>query len=209
LQHSFNYPFQLGAPGGSPSDDPDSAEEVILSVVDGDLIIMASDGLFDNLFDEEIVEIVDNGGEQPHEHSTPGAAASGHRGSGARSGPGSGAGAAAGTYGSSIDARGYGSGPVSKFVASTWSASKLHHGDLLGDLDLDKLARRLAERAQERATTTEEIGGEIVPTPFEVSARSKGIEMMGGKLDDVAIVIARVSRITQWINSFFFFFLKW
>lgn len=53
-QHSFNFPYQLGT--GS-SDRPEHASCVALNVQPGDLIVMGSDGLFDNLFDEEIVAI--------------------------------------------------------------------------------------------------------------------------------------------------------
>jgi len=54
-QHSFNYPFQLGT--GS-SDAPRDAQAFVVKVVRGDIIIVGSDGIFDNLFDEDIVEEV-------------------------------------------------------------------------------------------------------------------------------------------------------
>lgn len=53
-QHSFNFPYQLGT--GS-SDRPAHASRVILSVQPGDLIVMGTDGLFDNLYDEDIQNI--------------------------------------------------------------------------------------------------------------------------------------------------------
>jgi len=53
-QHSFNFPYQLGT--GS-SDRPAHASCTVLNVQPGDLIIMGTDGLFDNLYDEEIVAI--------------------------------------------------------------------------------------------------------------------------------------------------------
>ncbi|KAG1378488.1 hypothetical protein G6F61_005799 [Rhizopus arrhizus] len=49
-QHSFNFPFQLGP--NSP-DKPNDAQ-----AKKGDIIIMGSDGLFDNLFDKDILSIV-------------------------------------------------------------------------------------------------------------------------------------------------------
>ncbi|KAI9018297.1 phosphatase 2C-like domain-containing protein [Hyaloraphidium curvatum] len=53
-QHSFNFPFQLGT--GS-KDSPGDAETFTVKVKEGDVVIVASDGLFDNLFDDEILDI--------------------------------------------------------------------------------------------------------------------------------------------------------
>ena len=54
-QHSFNFPYQLGT--GSP-DRPEDAQAFNVKVEKGDVIIMGSDGLYDNLFDKEILSIV-------------------------------------------------------------------------------------------------------------------------------------------------------
>jgi serine/threonine protein phosphatase PrpC len=76
-QHSFNFPYQLGT---NSFDSPQDAQVCIMhhccclrlvliihstylqqftvKVEKGDIIILASDGLFDNLFDEDILEIV-------------------------------------------------------------------------------------------------------------------------------------------------------
>ncbi|TPX37140.1 hypothetical protein SmJEL517_g01031 [Synchytrium microbalum] len=54
-QHSFNFPFQLGT--GS-HDTPDSAQSFQIKVQEGDIVIIGSDGMFDNVFDEEVVDIV-------------------------------------------------------------------------------------------------------------------------------------------------------
>jgi len=54
-QHSFNFPVQLGT--GS-SDSPADAQRFSVTVEKGDIVILASDGLFDNLFDEDILDIV-------------------------------------------------------------------------------------------------------------------------------------------------------
>jgi hypothetical protein len=53
--HSFNFPFQLGTSG---LDHPQSAQRFNIKLQHGDIVIMASDGVFDNLFDEEILSIV-------------------------------------------------------------------------------------------------------------------------------------------------------
>lgn len=60
-QHYFNTPFQLSlAPPGVGdmvlNDSPDSAESSSFSVEVGDLILLATDGLFDNLTDKAIVQ---------------------------------------------------------------------------------------------------------------------------------------------------------
>jgi len=52
-QMRFNCPFQLGS---ESHHGPDDALVMHLQVEDGDLVITASDGLFDNLFDEEILQ---------------------------------------------------------------------------------------------------------------------------------------------------------
>ncbi|KAI9088336.1 phosphatase 2C-like domain-containing protein [Phlyctochytrium arcticum] len=54
-QHSFNFPYQLGT--GS-RDSPADAQSFRVKVEEGDIVIVGSDGMFDNVFDEDIVEIV-------------------------------------------------------------------------------------------------------------------------------------------------------
>ncbi|ORX58235.1 protein serine/threonine phosphatase 2C [Hesseltinella vesiculosa] len=55
-QHSFNFPYQLGT---ASFDSPTDAQQFTVKVQDGDLMILASDGLFDNLYDEEIMEEIE------------------------------------------------------------------------------------------------------------------------------------------------------
>lgn len=52
-QHSFNFPYQLGT--GS-ADMPYHAVNITVNILPGDLIIVGTDGLWDNLYDDEIVE---------------------------------------------------------------------------------------------------------------------------------------------------------
>lgn len=54
MLHSFNFPYQVGSHG----DDPYSAEVKTLNVSLNDTIVLASDGLWDNLETDEIVDIV-------------------------------------------------------------------------------------------------------------------------------------------------------
>jgi len=52
--HAFNYPYQLGIGG----DTPDKAQVWHSILNAGDMIVMGSDGFFDNLFHDEILEII-------------------------------------------------------------------------------------------------------------------------------------------------------
>ncbi|CAI2371081.1 unnamed protein product [Moneuplotes crassus] len=53
-QKSFNFPFQCGTGG----DHPRLAFDMRHQVKHNDIIVMGSDGVFDNCFDEEIIEII-------------------------------------------------------------------------------------------------------------------------------------------------------
>ncbi|XP_061359310.1 probable protein phosphatase 2C 55 [Gastrolobium bilobum] len=55
-QHSFNTPFQLG--NSEISDRPDSATEYQILVEAGDILVLGSDGLFDNLYVDDIEEVL-------------------------------------------------------------------------------------------------------------------------------------------------------
>jgi len=52
--HSFNYPYQLGTGGDAPA----KANCIQCTMKKGDLIVMGTDGLFDNLYSDEISEII-------------------------------------------------------------------------------------------------------------------------------------------------------
>ncbi|CAI5474696.1 unnamed protein product [Closterium sp. Yama58-4] len=54
-QHDFNFPYQLGSEGG---DSPLSADVYSLPVAPGDVVVMGTDGLFDNVFDNEVSSLV-------------------------------------------------------------------------------------------------------------------------------------------------------
>ncbi|CAE6442078.1 unnamed protein product [Rhizoctonia solani] len=56
MQHSFNFPYQLG-PHSSTTPRAD-AQLITSKVVPGDIVILASDGLGDNLWDEEVLSEV-------------------------------------------------------------------------------------------------------------------------------------------------------
>jgi len=60
-QHSFNFPHQLGTGSSSL---PESADLYNLDLENGDLIVIGSDGLFDNVFEDEILECLQREGIQ-------------------------------------------------------------------------------------------------------------------------------------------------
>ncbi|KAJ4974031.1 hypothetical protein NE237_007205 [Protea cynaroides] len=55
-QRKFNCPFQLG--NHAHNDEPSSAFEFKVPVEEGDVVVAGTDGLFDNLFAEDIVDMV-------------------------------------------------------------------------------------------------------------------------------------------------------
>jgi len=60
LQHRFNAPFQLAASKqpGRLDDSPSDALAQVFQLREGDLVVLGSDGLFDNLFDDDIAKAV-------------------------------------------------------------------------------------------------------------------------------------------------------
>ncbi|OIT38084.1 PREDICTED: probable protein phosphatase 2C 55 [Nicotiana attenuata] len=58
-QSRFNCPFQLG--NSKHSNDPSVAEKISFQVKAGDIIVMGTDGLFDNVHDFELELVVNNG----------------------------------------------------------------------------------------------------------------------------------------------------
>jgi len=66
-QHEFNFPYQIGSPD-SMSDLPTAAQNLSVHVEAGDAIIVATDGLFDNVYPDEaagLVGISRRNGESP------------------------------------------------------------------------------------------------------------------------------------------------
>jgi len=62
-QHGFNFPFQLGS---ESRDKPEHSQIYKQAIEEGDVVILGTDGLFDNLFKEEILKI-----QQKHATSDP------------------------------------------------------------------------------------------------------------------------------------------
>lgn len=61
-QYSFNFPYQCG----TGAELPYAAEDKEHKVQDKDVIVMASDGMYDNLFDEDVLYCVEPKPEEAH-----------------------------------------------------------------------------------------------------------------------------------------------
>lgn len=59
-QHDFNYPFQLRSKGRDRVADADVG---VTPVEEGDVVVVGTDGLFDNVFDDELERVVGKGAE--------------------------------------------------------------------------------------------------------------------------------------------------
>ncbi|GAB4813840.1 hypothetical protein N2152v2_000886 [Parachlorella kessleri] len=58
-EHQFNMPFQMASLKFLPgSDHPDQARQYEVAVQDGDVVVLGSDGLFDNLWEDDLVALV-------------------------------------------------------------------------------------------------------------------------------------------------------
>jgi len=58
MQHYFDCPYQLCNPDAAPSDTAADAMCFELDVKEGDIIVAGSDGLLDNVFQQDIIDIV-------------------------------------------------------------------------------------------------------------------------------------------------------
>jgi protein phosphatase PTC7 len=114
-QHYFNCPFQIG----SSRDTPDDADVIKFDLQPGDVLVVATDGVFDNLSSKTIVRMAWEGVER----STP----------------------------------------------------------------LTDLAQSIAAEAQRVAQDPN------IETPFAEGARKVGQTWQGGKLDDITVLVSRVS----------------
>jgi len=125
-QHRFNMPYQLS--GETPSEKGEDADRYELEVSEGDTVLMATDGYFDNVFDEKTVAILAKGA-----------------------------------------------------AAAALATSSSMKGTALQNL-ADKLARLAHKEGSENR-------GE---SPFSVEANKAHKLFVGGKLDDVTVVVAQV-----------------
>ena len=58
-QHAFNMPYQLASARLLPeADAPEDADVYELDVEPGDVVVLGTDGLFDNMWDDQLAAIV-------------------------------------------------------------------------------------------------------------------------------------------------------
>lgn len=114
-QHYFNCPFQLGM--GSDDTPRDADYYVLEDIAAGDVIIAATDGVWDNVYEEDMVRLI-------AKHKSP------------------------------------------KLVAEALGSLSQTHG---------------------------QDGGYM--SPFAANAMRQGLRYLGGKLDDVTVVVARVGAL--------------
>ncbi|KAJ2799893.1 hypothetical protein H4R21_003390 [Coemansia helicoidea] len=171
-QHSFNYPYQLGTE--PHSDKPSDAQVFRLKIQKGDVIIVGSDGVFDNLFDEDILEEVSL-------HLPPAMRAAGEP-----------------ELRYSTDSLWYEPPPppppprpeAAAPSEAPPAADGARPGLALPQFHIDPraISRAIAQRAKlvsEDARYTE--------SPFQLRAMQEGLYYQGGKRDDIAVVVAVVT----------------
>ncbi|KAJ2741298.1 hypothetical protein GGI20_005287 [Coemansia sp. BCRC 34301] len=180
-QHSFNYPYQLGTE--AHSDRPSDAQVFRLKIQKGDVIIVGSDGVFDNLFDEDILEEV-------NQHLPPAMRAEGQP-----------------ELKYSTDSLWYESqqsgdrleaicqnGSPDKQVEATPSSSakvvaappKLSLPQF--HIDPRAISLAIAKRAKLVSEDTR-----YTESPFQMRAMQEGLYYQGGKRDDITVVVAVVT----------------
>ena len=147
-QHSFNYPYQLSS---KRINRPEDALRLRIRIEPGDLVLLGSDGLFDNLFDEDICAAV-----RSSLITNPIGQV---------------------TLGSVSNNNGKDSSPfIVKYQFATPTRQKLQ-----------ALADELAKKAREASRD------QNYHSPFAKRAIEQGIYAIGGKEDDITVVLAYVA----------------
>ncbi len=57
-EHAWNQPFQLSHPDFNRADTPEDALEFSFDVMPGDIVVLGSDGLWDNMWDTDVLEAI-------------------------------------------------------------------------------------------------------------------------------------------------------
>ncbi|KAJ1924646.1 hypothetical protein IWQ60_005052 [Tieghemiomyces parasiticus] len=188
-QHSFNFPYQIGT---GCADRPEDAQVFTVKVQKGDIILLASDGLFDNLFDEDILDEIQRHvpyvapptspppqlvtAAEPVVDPVPRTLAF------LKSATGLAAAAVASvatTGGSAIGTPGSAATPA--------TSSKLR-GDPLRHINPQTISAAIAQRA--RAVSEE---SRFTTSPFQNRAIQEGFYHQGGKPDDITVLVAVVA----------------
>ncbi|KAJ2722042.1 hypothetical protein GGI07_003576 [Coemansia sp. Benny D115] len=179
-QHSFNFPYQLGTE--AHSDGPSDAQVFRLKIQRGDIIIVGSDGVFDNLFDEDILEEVNQHlppimraeGEPELKYSNDSLWYESQQSSNkleALCSSVQGDGSVATSF----------SAPNVVAAPSKFSLPQFHIDPKAISLAIAKRARLVSEN-----TTYSE-------SPFQMRAMQEGLYYQGGKRDDITVVVAVVT----------------
>ncbi|KAJ2811709.1 hypothetical protein H4S07_001884 [Coemansia furcata] len=180
-QHSFNYPYQLGTE--AHSDRPSDAQVFRLKIQKGDVIIVGSDGVFDNLFDEDILEEVNqhlppamrSEGQPELKYSTDSlwyeSQQSGER----------------------LEALCRSSAPDKTVEVAPSSTNRVVAGPPKLSLpqfhiDPHAISLAIAKRAKLVSEDTR-----YMESPFQMRAMQEGLYYQGGKRDDITVVVAVVT----------------
>ncbi|KAJ2833896.1 hypothetical protein GGI24_000643 [Coemansia furcata] len=180
-QHSFNYPYQLGTE--AHSDRPSDAQVFRLKIQKGDVIIVGSDGVFDNLFDEDILEEVNqhlppamrSEGQPELKYSTDSlwyeSQQSGER----------------------LEALCRNSAPDKTVEVAPSSTNRVVAGPPKLSLpqfhiDPHAISLAIAKRAKLVSEDTR-----YTESPFQMRAMQEGLYYQGGKRDDITVVVAVVT----------------
>ncbi|KAI9205726.1 phosphatase 2C-like domain-containing protein [Polychytrium aggregatum] len=174
-QHSFNFPFQLGT--GS-TDLPSDAQSYHVHVREGDIVVVGSDGVFDNLTDEEIVEIVK--AEQIISTHTIEATAFQITPDGGEFVPED--------SDSDDTAVPKTESVVIETVTSSHDVSPTVRTIQTVKVDPSLIATKILKRAREIAEDSRHVGN-----PFQTRAMEEGLYYRGGKMDDITVVVGVIS----------------
>ena len=178
-QHSFNCPFQLGHDSGDSADD---ARGEIVDVHEHDIIVLGTDGFFDNLHDKDIIRLLGTfmtknlrQSNWPRGNHTAEAKATTAVASSSTMTPQE----QARTLHTATElAASLSTATASTDLSSSSSSSLSDY--LLSAESLQKLADHLVEEAHKVAKDPN-----ALRTPFNEHALKKGKRFRGGKMDDI------------------------
>lgn len=173
-QHSFNAPYQLAAVSAGSRSFSDMAKDAArehVPVEEGDVIVMGTDGLFDNRFAEHLAEDAGWIGWLPSNYSGSSPSTDGAKNVGAAT-----------FHNSNAFLRNI---PVIGTLIS-WSGI----GDEpIGFTDPFRVAQRLVMDASKASLNQSSI------TPWSMELRKRGSDRAkGGKTDDITVVLGRIAK---------------
>lgn len=177
-QHRFNAPYQLSVslsspPGRSLSDTAKDAARERVRVQEGDVIVMGTDGLFDNRFAEHLAEDAGWIGWLPSNYTWS-----------ARSG------GTGGEHSTAERPTQNGNAFLSSIpIVGRWLAISGIGNEPLGFTDPYRVAQRLVMDASRIATDRNSV------TPWSMALRKQGRDhSTGGKEDDITVILGRIGK---------------